>query len=113
MARQYWFEKVETLARHPKYPDCWEGEIQNLSEVDEIICAYEGNEPDDKRFCPTYDYLVEVAFTALVCIGGSYIEQRHVDWIIEKSPQDARVQARFERLLRWVFLAQWRFQARG
>lgn len=108
MPRSYCFE-IRASKKEPP-------EIEKLAKVDEIICKWHRIPVDKERFSVPYELAVEWAFAALMRLGGTYIERRHVDWIAKKSrgPKVSDVDAaRFRHFLTWLFLEKYRFQAWG
>lgn len=94
-----------------KHGPYYQGKNELLTEVDQIICAYHGIECDDKIDSKPYRILTEWAFAALLNIGGSYIEPRHIDWILEKCSYTPDAKVMFGKFLRWALLQQWQFVA--
>lgn len=93
------------------YGPYYKGENDSLMDVDQIICAYHGIDCDDKVDSRPYFILVEWAFAALLNIGGSYIETKHIEWILERALKNKTDTIRFGKFLRWALLQQWRFEA--
>jgi len=117
------------------------GTITPLQQVDELICEFmciDAPSPDrDSHF---FNAMHEIGFWKLYGMGGSWIEERHVEvmqqnvlWFMGEKPWNfvgpldlrseykARhdryvsegVMARRSMLIEWVFLKKWRFHATG
>lgn len=84
-----------------------DNEPQPLAEVNDIICSYCGIEPDEKLCDPIFDRITDAGIGALLHCGGSEVKQEHVEHLMQVFVKAPMIQ----KLLRWVFLYQWRFSA--
>lgn len=101
-----------------------QGPTTPLSRVDEIICEFmKDPRPDLSRDSRWFYICHEWGYLSLFKLGGSYVEERHVDWMHEKisaawresdKSEDCKMEIeRLWALLHWVFLRKWRFHATG
>lgn len=79
------------------------GEGALLTEVDEEICSYLGDEVDEKNYHPMMMALVDLGFSILMSKGGFRVRQKDVDALLQKADIDA-FQA---RVVRWCFCTWW------
>lgn len=116
-------EYTEYLEGGFKGPSIYiERETEKLQRVDEIICEFLGDpKPSIKRDSPGYHMCHDSGFWTLYRMGGSCIEEKHVNDMIERQTKfwidklkwsEGKI-GRFQMLIRWVFLHKWVYQATG
>lgn len=100
-------------------------ENMELQKVDELICDFLGEPaPSVKLDSQGYYLCHELGYAALYKLGGSVVEQRHVDHILmrlqeifdslsdETKSKEGWTEGRMERyraMIRWVFLEKFEF----
>lgn len=73
----------ESARKDTKYPDLTVYDHVALVVVDEELCDRAFRPVDEKNYCPEYNYCAELAFTALMQLGGQYVEQKHIDFMLK------------------------------
>lgn len=116
MPRSYEWIRASTISEDAEFVNS--GTVETLADVDKAICEMLGHPVQEKIFSQFYDSITNLAYSQLMELGGSHIEQRHIDGMIallQKQLEKPRTDMAIAAILGIIPIVfkRWRFLGYG
>ena len=85
-------------------------QTRNLDEIDKEICDWLCVPLHATEFSHAYEAIIDSVLASMMALGGTYAEQHHFDWMLERWPP-MQLDASFHDLVKHLILGPYLFEA--